>query len=390
MKIQEYLNLWNDELINLNYNISEFLIKSVLLSKQYEEKKSRKLDLGYNIFTTISNYYYRENFHSDILKSILENTKSDTFNLFIKFLNSSKFGLNINSDDFSNAVFYREKERIDILILDDFSKKAIIIENKINNASDTERQLPKYFDRISIDYDVVAIVYLTLDSSKTPDRFDWTEDEIEKLEDKIVLIPSMIDKIPNLVEDFLNPATLLVRDLDINSTIRQYSKLIQYLNYNSMDSISLEKFYKTILEQDNLNTAISIQNMLNDLPAYLALRIEDKYLQKCFPFIKLWRYSNSIAVFEGFEIEKLYFKLDINCSINGYRAVFWNPVITDFDTKEKFRNFKSLEDFYVENGVVSHIVKYYDLNNEKSLFEFIDHLLSELKALKLNYQPLSN
>ncbi|MFP3577902.1 hypothetical protein, partial [Brevibacillus sp. SIMBA_040] len=80
------------------------------------------------------------------------------------------------------------------------------------------------------------IVYLTLDSSKTPDRFDWTEDEIEKLEDKIVLIPSMIDKIPNLVEDFLNPATLLVRDLDINSTIRQYSKLIQYLNYNSMDS----------------------------------------------------------------------------------------------------------------------------------------------------------
>ncbi|MFP3662970.1 hypothetical protein SB768_31515, partial [Burkholderia sp. SIMBA_043] len=116
-------------------------------------------------------------------------------------------------------------------------------------------------------------------------------------------------KIPNLVEDFLNPATLLVRDLDINSTIRQYSKLIQYLNYNSMDSISLEKFYKTILEQDNLNTAISIQNMLNDLPAYLALRIEDKYLQKCFPFIKLWRYSNSIAVFEGFEIEKLYFKL---------------------------------------------------------------------------------
>ena len=38
----------------------------------YQENKSKKVAEGFNIFKIISDIYYRENFHSDILTSLLQ------------------------------------------------------------------------------------------------------------------------------------------------------------------------------------------------------------------------------------------------------------------------------------------------------------------------------
>lgn len=374
---------WDCQLKKIQLEYSEFINTNNEISKSYTDRKNKTLNIGFNIFTLITDYYYRENFHSDIIKTILELENFKTLPLFIEMLNQNFKENNIKKSDFSNPQIFREKERIDILIIDDYSKKAIIIENKINNAGDTERQLPKYFDKISTEYEVVAIVYLTLTLSKTPHKVDWTDEEIENINKILTIIPSISKTSINLLDNFLNPSILIVNSIDENSVVRQYSKLIKYLNHNTMDSVSLEKFRENILIENNLETAISIRNMLNDLPEHIAIRIEEKYNQKCFPFKNVWRYKNTTTVFEAFEFDNLYFKLDIQCSLNGYKAVFWNAKIENFNTKEKFINLNSLKDFTQDDDRLTHIYKTFKLNEENLLFDFIDMLKNELKPYKL-------
>ncbi|WP_343679435.1 hypothetical protein [Chryseobacterium arthrosphaerae] len=378
----ELLNDWRDILQNSTSNYRNLIEKLADVSRNYNNRKKVSLDVGYNIFTIISDYYYRENFHSDIIKSFIENERDTTFPIFLKMINLIRNQNEIKKSDFSNFSIFREKERIDILIVDDYSKKAIIIENKINNAADTNRQLPKYYDKISENYEVVAIVYLTLNTSKTPHKLDWSDEEIKQIENLLVIVPSMSNHSANLLDHFLNPSILEVKEINLNSTIRQYTKLIQYINHNSMDSINLKKFRDEMLVNDNLETAISIKNMLNDLPEYLAIRIEEKYNQHCYPFKNVWRYKNTTTVFDALEFNDMYLKLDIQCDMKGYKAIFWNPKIDDFNTKEKFQHLESLNEFIAEPDRITHIYKYYNFNEEDELFKFINNLLEELKLMK--------
>jgi hypothetical protein len=378
----ELLTSWKKQLQNSCNKYTELIEELTETSTDYSERKKRHLDIGFNIFTLISDYYYRENFHSDIIKSLLDTEREKTLPIFLKMINSTRKEGELKISDFSNFTIHREKERIDILILDDYSKKAIIIENKINHAADTNRQLPKYYEKISKDFEVVAIVYLTLNTSKTPHKLDWSDEEIANIQNLLVIIPSMSDQFINLLDNFLNPAILQVNHIDQNSILRQYAKLIQYLNKNSMDSISLERFREKILTDNNLETALSIRNMLSDLPEHIAVRIEERYNQRCYPFKNVFCYKNTTTVFDAFEFDNLYLKLDIQCSLDGYKAIFWNPNIESFDIKEHFKNFQSLNTFVSEPDRISHIYKHYHIKEEEQLFTFVDHLMDELRVLK--------
>ncbi len=149
-----------------------------------------------------------------------------------------------------------------------------------------------------------------------------------------------------------------------------------------MDTISLEKFYDTLKNSDSIKTAISIRNMLNDLPEYLAIRIEDKYKERCYPFKKIWRHKLRDTVFEGFEIKGLYLKLDIWCDIDGYTAHFWETRNTDFDISSEFKDkIKILSDFNIHNNEKNNIKRRFKIFEEEELFVFIDNLLVELKNM---------
>ena len=65
-------------------------------------------------------------------------------------------------------------------------------------------------------------------------------------------------------------------------------KLILDLTFSPYVQIST--IYQQLLEnEDNYETAISMRNMLNDLPKYLAIRIKEKYEAKGFsPFEEIW------------------------------------------------------------------------------------------------------
>src|SRR5690554_7739948 len=87
--------------------------------------------LGFNFFSSISDYYYRENFHSDIFKTLL--SIPEFFESFFQELSSYK--RQIIQFDINNTIVEREKYgRIDISIIDHSQNNAIIVENIVNDA----------------------------------------------------------------------------------------------------------------------------------------------------------------------------------------------------------------------------------------------------------------
>ena len=116
------------------------------LAKEYFDRSLHSVHNRFNLFHVISNLYYRENFHSDIIAFILDPNANHGYkhlmlNSFIALLN--RIGFNIDVANYYDAMVVREEARIDILIKSESNKRAIIIENKINNAGDMPRQLPR-------------------------------------------------------------------------------------------------------------------------------------------------------------------------------------------------------------------------------------------------------
>ena len=383
--ISEHLNTCRQLLENENNQIHD-------LYSEYIKSKKDVPDPGFNVFTITSDFYYRETYHSDIIKAFLDpSEKHGDGNLFLfKFINllsssesadGSKNSIDVNN--YKGSKVTREEGKIDILIKDDASKSAIIIENKLNNASDTYRQLPKYYNAINgMGYNVEAIVYIPLDRYKTPTDNDWTPKEKKKIKSILHIIPgySLDDKIINLVNDWISPCIDSSNNIDNISILRQYNKLLKYLTLHTMDTTSLKGFYDLLQNEHNYDTAISIRDMLNDLPKYLATRIYDKYLIQCRPYSKIWIYKETDAVFEGFAIDQIYTKMDITCSERGYQVSIYSRDDETVDIKSLFKGIKSVEQFNYKPDTksgMSHNIPLFD-NGKDGIFDFIDEFLKEI------------
>ncbi|MEA3451688.1 MAG: hypothetical protein U9Q83_07260, partial [Bacteroidota bacterium] len=284
--MKEELNLvnkWNN-IINMQLeSIQEFLKKFSVIHQDYLLIQSDKENIGFNIFNILTNKPYLEDYHSDIINSIL-NADTKNVSSFINCLNLfDNFQIDLN--DFKNTVIEREVDRIDISIKDTKSKKAIIIENKINNAQDTNRQLPEYYKKLSDkNYTVVAIVYIPLVKGKTPERTNWTEQEKREIEKKLIILPAY-DRTSrtsiDVCDNWLEPAIINSNSIDILSIIRQYKKLLKHLTLNSMDTVIMQKFYDLLVkEEDNFSKVNSISNLLGYLNEFRAWKLKEQFDKK--------------------------------------------------------------------------------------------------------------
>lgn len=368
-------------------DVSQFLSDLRIIGDNYDKTKRRISDIGFNVFQLTSDIYYRENYHSDVIKAFLDPTekhceKSLFLQLFIEMLNRT--GKTVSEDDFKDAEVVREEGRIDILIKSETTKRAIIIENKMNNAGDMVRQLPRYYDKVSSNYKIDAIVYLPLDKSKRPDESSWTRQDRINVHQHLVIIPAYsLDNGINLVDSWIKPAILHTHNINCIAILRQYADLITFLNSNIMDTIILEKFYNTLMDDNNIETAKSIRNMMNDLPEYMAIRLENKYKDRHAPFTKIWRYKGTDTVFEGYTVGELYLKMDIWCNETGYYVHFWEPN-EKCDVLEYFKTSKTLVGFEYYNNNRHDIVKHFDFNDENGLLAFLDSFLVELSQRETN------
>lgn len=82
------------------------------LARKYEENlRKRHVDVGFNLFAIVSDLYYRENFHSDILRAVLdpagghgENAKY--LHLFLDFIRSHCARVTVSN--YSNSQVVRD------------------------------------------------------------------------------------------------------------------------------------------------------------------------------------------------------------------------------------------------------------------------------------------
>lgn len=263
--------------------------------EKYIENKKKRMETGFNLFYLISDYYYRETFHSDIIAALLDpcekhgNNNCYT-NLYIDMINKkSKEELSkelINKDFYTAPIISKEfptndgtmQGRVDIFIEGDIpdekgKKHCVVIENKLNNAGDTEQQLPKYSrDLETRNFEIDAYIYMPLDPNKEPNKTDWgnKRNDIEK---KLVIIPAYKPDEVNLIDNWLKPA-LDKSEGDASFVIQQYIRVLNNLTIDIMDNKEIIE----ILTKDEKNIETTLDILENSEAFYN--NMIDLFIQK--------------------------------------------------------------------------------------------------------------
>ena len=372
--------------------IKELFSRLAPIIKEREEKQEKRMETGFNLFYLISDHYYRETFHSDIIAALLSPKENHGggnlyLNLFLDMIG-------VDKSNYQDAEVHKEYGtndgtlggRIDIFIEGE-NNHCVVVENKLNDAGDTYRQLPKYYQYLKKKkYIIDKFVYLPLNPYKTPDKSDWSDEERKNIDDKLIIIPAYQEGRKNLIDNWLEIAEeeTKTKNEDAKVIIKQYRTVLHNLTIDIMSTTTLDSFYCELLKDDNLETVLSIRKMLDELPNYLASRIQEKYGAKCYPFSHIWIWANKDAVFEGAVVNSIYFKIDILCNELGYDVWFNNPS-QDFVPEQEFaslvKSLNSLADFEIAKDAKNRVIKHFAFTDEKGLCTFIDAVLLELTSL---------
>lgn len=317
-----------------------------LTSRHDHFAKNKEVDMGFNLFHLISEVYHRENLHSDMMEAIISPSGShgqgDLFlRLFLDFLRQHH-GITIKAEDYRNAKVVREDGRIDLLIYDEISHKAIIVENKINGAPDMNKQVVRYLEKVGRDH-CDAIVYLCLNQKKAPDTPGWTDEERTRVWPLLRVICAYEEaSTADLYDGWLGPCLDEHRAKSIEAdasrrdgvahVLRQYRQLIRKLGSTLMNKPIMQDFYEMMKDKQHHDSAMAVADMVNHLPAYRCTRIVDRFCEDPSPFHKLFRYPNAsspMAIFQGVG-EARNIKLHVDCtSQDCTRLEFWNNADDD-------------------------------------------------------------
>lgn len=359
------------------------------LIKENAEKQGKRMETGFNLFYLISDHYYRETFHSDIIAALLSpEEKHGEGNLFLNlFLDM----IGVEKNYYTNSKVYKEYGtndgtlggRIDIFIEGE-NHHCVVIENKLNDAGDTYRQLPKYYqDLKNKKFTIDKFVYLPLNPYKTPDKADWSDDERNFIDSKLIIVPARQEGSKNLYNDWLEKAESSTNNEEVRVLIKQYKTLLYNLTIDIMSATLLKNFYNEMIKGDNLETALSIRDMLNDLPEYMAKRLVDKYSPNYKPFEKVFLFSTSskkAAVLHEAKVKDIPVSVDIYCDEKGYSIVFFNRQgnIPEEEFAETFVNV--LKGFEKRPNANNQYELRLGFNEEKKVHEFIEGLLEKLRS----------
>jgi hypothetical protein len=310
-------------------NCSELLdgVKRLALDYEVVQNRRENIDIGFNLFELISDHYQRETFHSDILKELLDpkakHGEQQLFlNLFLEFLNSHH-NAGIDRSLYVNASVEKEEAKIDILIKG--SKHAIIIENKINDAKDEHRQIPRYLEVAKAKgYICDCIVYLRLNRWKYPDTTDWTSEEENEAKSKLRVVLAYDDSKENLLHAWITKCADVSKSFDAKHIIRQYGGIIKKLGINIMNEPIMEKFCALMGKGENLKTALTLQKMMSDLIAYRAQKIHDDFKSDRAPFKDIGITSQKNDVYFKRTDKHGPYGIDIGIEPDGYSFQFWN------------------------------------------------------------------
>ncbi|TXJ44111.1 hypothetical protein EPJ70_07695 [Brachyspira aalborgi] len=261
--IEELKKTWDfydneaKEIIENAFSITSKFIDEDMLKRyrEYIDKNNFEENYPFNIFELISDTYYRENFHSDIIAQLLRN--EIILKNFLDFIG-------VDKSKYENYEVEREESKIDILIKTE--KNCIIFENKLNWAKDMPEQLFRYYNECKNNkkLEVDKIVYLSPNSWKQPE-----EQSIKEIPKELIKTIIGYDGENN---DFYT--MVLQKSLEeMNNKepkewhllLEHYLKILRQTGETKMDKLTKEFYDKIVNDGKEYEKIELIATMYNDL-----------------------------------------------------------------------------------------------------------------------------
>ncbi|WP_461207770.1 PDDEXK-like family protein [Clostridium sp. DL1XJH146] len=216
----------------------------------------------FNIFTILRHENDEVMLHSKFIFELLNpvgshNLKGLFLKLFVETINSNLDVTipNFEISDFDNAIVYREKENIDVLILFSKTGYTFIIENKIY-AEDQDRQLENYYNKMTKYYnrdsEKMFILYLSLDNH-------LPKKGIGELKHPVYCI-----SYPREIDEWLERCCKEIKQMqNLYEVVRQYKILICKLSNKECGSNELNEIMELLVkDKDVFESAIAIEQSL--------------------------------------------------------------------------------------------------------------------------------
>lgn len=381
------------------------MLKGILLEFDIALKKREEFDLGFNIFSLVSDQYYKENFHSEIIHAFLDTKGKHNENrlfldLFLNFLiPECKIKIPIDKANYDNGLMVCNEHttdglrRIDILICSD--SHAIIIENKIYNAIDMDNQLIDYYKycketkKLKVD----AIIYLSIDGKKIPDKNKWECNPETKLEieQKLIKMAAFdIGASGKSLYHWLDKCESKSEVEENQFIIRQYKQLLKFLRGYIMETEALKDYYEWISNPENKDKATEIEKWIkihNELIRYYPVKLieeidkDDKRIS-WYSESKTW--GDTEVIFDGIGNDKNYY-----LKVTFYTNKFCKILIQD-NTKGN----PLLDEKLKKNNTFSELFKYDGerwnlLKTDYDLILHFDYLVEEVKEILMLFSDIA-
>ncbi|TXJ36105.1 PD-(D/E)XK nuclease family protein [Brachyspira aalborgi] len=382
--IEELKKTWDfydnesKEIIENAFSITSKFIDEDMLKRyrEYIDKNNFEENYPFNIFELISDIYYRENFHSDIIAKLFEN--EIVLKNFLDFIG-------VDKSKYENYEVEREESKIDILIKTE--KNCIIVENKLNWAKDMPEQLFRYYNECKNNkkLEVDKIVYLSPNSWKQPE-----EQSIKEIPKELIKTIIGYDGENN---DFYN--MVLQKSLEeMNNKepkewrllLEHYLKILRQTGETKMDKLTKEFYDKIVNDSKEYEKIELIATMYNDLTKtrinnLISTFSGENYNNECF--------------YRDFYSEKRGLNYAIDIYANDYKysyLQFFSREENEVDNSPKSRKKWEQDNKDIENWLKKHKLFdgfYFDdwrwtkdfkfPEEEKALYEFAKKLIECLE-----------
>lgn len=233
-----------------------------------------------NIFRLVSDVYYRENFHSDIIAALMEpRIHHESIPIFIRLL--ERLGpprLALDPRHYVDALVSRERGRTDILV-ESPDKRCIIVESKINNACDRPGQLSAYFDAAKQrGLTPEAVVYLSIDGKMEPKAHAFHDNNRADVERVLVKLAAFAGKGNDLVDQWLRPLLAASSDNNLTHLIEQYIDILTEIGEYMMNADTKKEFMDLLRKNpEYFRSAECLAALFNDRAHLLFEEIASRY-----------------------------------------------------------------------------------------------------------------
>lgn len=360
--------LVEQELRNDKYS----LIKTIEFLNSFDviyRKEKRRIPYQINI---IDELRANENAHSRILGMLLKHEELDGGgNMILKSFIDYIIDKNNDKKDFSeikekikNPQITVEKSRIDIWIKER-KKYAIIIENKVYNATDQDRQIERYIEVTKEEgykEENIYVLYMPPTYEKEPEERSWGVYKESEIRNKRYLKLSFRDDVLPWLKTYVIPNTRVKEKL-LLSSLEQYIDYLEgkfsFRTINNKMNMKLQEFIKEELKITKAEPEVALREVLK----------KENEVRNAMNQLNQLRDSIILDCFQKWEntLKDNYPNLNIigNCSK-------LNPDHTQVGVKinDGVNTFSLLIEYHYNNKIYYGIGKHYATKEMKSNLDF--------------------